>query len=146
MITIQQTLYEMGLPQPPSPLQTDNSTAEGVFNNTIVPRKIESIYLWFHWLRCQEAQGQFRYYWEPVLINWGDYSTKHHPPDYHELNFTIHAGTARYLSIPIWLFIKKCTQYFFLSFQKGCIVDSLHIRYTCNILISSSTLVRQKRN
>ena len=34
----------MGWPQLPSPLQTNNSTAEGVFNNTIAPEKKLWIY------------------------------------------------------------------------------------------------------
>ena len=37
-----------------------------------------------HWLRCREAQGQFRYYWASGNLNWGDYSKKYHPPLYHE--------------------------------------------------------------
>ena len=37
MVPLRQTLKEMGWPQPPSPVQTDNSTAVGVINNTIVP-------------------------------------------------------------------------------------------------------------
>ena len=31
------TLIEMGHPQPPTPVQTDNTTAMGVVNNTIAP-------------------------------------------------------------------------------------------------------------
>ena len=45
IICLQQTLSEMGWPQPPYPAQTDNSTAEGVVNNTIVIRKIN---LWIY--------------------------------------------------------------------------------------------------
>ena len=45
MIPLQQTLAEIGWPQPPSPVQTDNSTTEGVVNNTIVPRKLN---LWIY--------------------------------------------------------------------------------------------------
>ncbi len=37
MIPHRQTLIEMGWPQPKSPIQTDNSTAAGVTNKTIVP-------------------------------------------------------------------------------------------------------------
>ena len=37
MIPHHQTLIEMGWPQPKSPIQTDNSTAAGVTNKTIVP-------------------------------------------------------------------------------------------------------------
>ena len=42
MIPHRQTLIDMGWPQPKSPLhQTDNSSASGVINNTIVPRRIK---------------------------------------------------------------------------------------------------------
>ena len=74
----------MKWPQPKSPLQTDNSAAAGVVNNTIVPKKLKTMDRRLHWLRCREAQGQFRYYWASSNLNWGDYSTKHHPPIYHE--------------------------------------------------------------
>src|SRR6056300_321033 len=74
----------MGWPQPPSPVQTDNSTAVvGVINKTIVPRRIKSMDIRFYWLRCREAQGQFRWYWPPGPRNLGDYSTKVHPPIHH---------------------------------------------------------------
>ena len=62
MIPILQTISEMGWPEPPHPLKTNNSTAEGIVNNTIVPLKIKSMDLRFHWLRCHEAQIQFWYY------------------------------------------------------------------------------------
>jgi hypothetical protein len=39
MIPQRQTLIDMGWPQPKSPIQTDNSTAAGVTNKTIVPRR-----------------------------------------------------------------------------------------------------------
>ena len=38
MVPMRQTLIEMGWPQPPTPIQTDNTTAEGVVNNTIVEK------------------------------------------------------------------------------------------------------------
>jgi hypothetical protein len=37
MVPHRQTLIDMGWPQPRSPVQTDNSTAIGVTNKTIVP-------------------------------------------------------------------------------------------------------------
>ena len=37
MVPHRQTLIDMGWPQPRSPIQTDNSTAIGVTNKTIVP-------------------------------------------------------------------------------------------------------------
>ena len=84
MIPLRQALNEMGWPQPPSPIQTDNSTASGVVNNKIVPRKLKAMDLRYHWLRCRQSQNQFRFYWAPGQQNWADYHTKHHPPIYHE--------------------------------------------------------------
>ena len=37
----------------------------------------------FHWLRCRDSQGQFRYFWAPDATNLGDYNTKNHLPIYH---------------------------------------------------------------
>jgi len=83
MVPMRQTLIEMGWPQPPSPVQTDNSTAVGFINKTIVPRRIKSMDMRFYWLRCRESQGQFRWYWAPGPTNEGDYGTKNHPPIHH---------------------------------------------------------------
>ena len=80
MVAMRQTLQEMKWQHPKSLLQTDNSTAAGVVNNTIVPRNLKTTYRRLHWIRCRESQGQFRYYWASGNLNWGDYSTKHHLP------------------------------------------------------------------
>ena len=80
IVAIRNTLEEMKWPQTKSPIQTDNSSAAGVVNNTIVPMKIKTMDRRLHWLRFREAQGQFRYYQASGSLNWGDYSTKHHPP------------------------------------------------------------------
>ena len=45
-----------------------------------------------HWLRFRESQEQFRFYWAPGHLNWGDYSTNHHPPIYHTNNCPRFAG------------------------------------------------------
>ena len=84
MVSQRNTLEEMGWKQPLSPIQTDNSAAAFVVNNTIVPRKLKAMDRRLYWIRCRNSQVQFRYYWAPVLLNWGDYSTKRHPPMYHE--------------------------------------------------------------
>ena len=83
MVPLRQSLIEMGWPHPISPIQCDNSTVIGVTNETIIPRKTKSMDMQFHWLRCRDAQGQFRYFWAPGPDNIGDYSTKKHPPIYH---------------------------------------------------------------
>ena len=49
------------------------------------------------WLRCREAQKQFRFYWDKGPNNWGDYHTKQHPPVYHEAKRPIFAGCAQIL-------------------------------------------------
>ena len=92
MVPLRQALVEMGWPQGKSPVQTDNSAAEGVVNLTIVPKKLKSMDLRLHWLRCREAQGQFRFYWAPGTENWADYYTKHHPPVHHESKRLQYAG------------------------------------------------------
>ena len=97
MVPLRQTLIEMGWPQPKSPIQTDNTTAEGVVNGTIVANKLKAMDLRLHWLRCREAQDQFRIFWDKGPNNWADYSTKHHPPVYHELKRPLFAGAARLL-------------------------------------------------
>jgi hypothetical protein len=59
MIPHRQILIDMGWPQPKSPIQTDNSTAAGVVNNTIVPRRSKMMDMRLWWLRCQASQDQF---------------------------------------------------------------------------------------
>ena len=92
LIPLRHTLEAMGWPQPKTPVQTDNSTASGVVNKTIIPRKMKSMDMRLWWLRDRESQGQFRFYWDKGSNNWADYHTKHHPPIYHESNRHIHAG------------------------------------------------------
>ena len=92
MVPLRNTLTEMGWPQPKSPIQTDNSTAVGFVNDTIITRRIKMICMRIHWLRCRESQGQFRFYWDKGTNNLADYSTKHHPPAYHIAHRPTHAG------------------------------------------------------
>ncbi len=92
MIPHRQTLIEMGWPQPKSPIQTDNSTASGVTNKTIVPQRSTMMDMQFWWLRCQEWQDQCCYYWDAGSKNWVNYHTKHHPDTYHETHRNTHAG------------------------------------------------------
>jgi hypothetical protein len=78
-----QLLEEMGHPQPPTPIQTDNSTALGVVTCNIQPRRTKAMDMRFHWLRCREAQKQFRFFWRPGKTNLADYWTKHHCTAHH---------------------------------------------------------------
>ena len=77
-------LEEMGHPQPPTPIQIDNTTALGVVKNTIQPKRTKAMDMRFHWLRCRKNQKQFRTYWRAGPTNNGDYVTKHHPTIHHK--------------------------------------------------------------
>ena len=77
-------LEEMGHKQPPTPMQTDNSTAEAIVNNRVQPKRTKAMDMRFHWLRDRAInQKQFRFYWRPGTTNRGDYYTKHHPASHH---------------------------------------------------------------
>jgi len=82
-VSMRQTLVELGHPQPLTPMQTDNSTANALLTNKIMPKALKAMDMRFHWLRCRNAQGQFRYYWRPGTQNLADYYTKHHPASHH---------------------------------------------------------------
>jgi hypothetical protein len=76
-------LEEMGHPQPPTPIQIDNSTALGVVANIIQPKRTKAMDMRFHWLRCRTNQKQSRAYWRAGSTNLADYVTKHHAPIHH---------------------------------------------------------------
>jgi hypothetical protein len=57
VIYLRQILFEMGHPQPPTPIQMDNTTAEGVINNKIQPKQTKVMDVCFHWL-CDRKQWQ----------------------------------------------------------------------------------------
>ena len=71
------TLFEMGHPQPPTPIQTDNTTALGFVGNNMTPKARKSTDMQQWWMRDRSDQKQFRYYWGPGKYNLADYWTKH---------------------------------------------------------------------
>ena len=54
MVPVRHTLTEMGCHHPPSQIQCDNSTAIGMTNSTLVPRKSKS---WDLRLNCFDAKN-----------------------------------------------------------------------------------------
>ena len=78
------TLDEMGYPQEPTPIQTDNSTASGIANDTINQQRSRSIDMRFYWIRDRVKQGHFIVFWAPGKTNLANYFTKHHPPKHHQ--------------------------------------------------------------
>ena len=61
-IPIRTTLEELGHPQPPTPMQVDNSTAEGFANDTIKQKRSKAIDMRFYWIKDRTRQGQFLVY------------------------------------------------------------------------------------
>ena len=76
-------LQEMGHPQPPTPIVSDNSTAVGIANNTVKQRRSKAIDMRFYWIRDRVRQGQFVIYWKRGETNRADYFSKHHAPVHH---------------------------------------------------------------
>ena len=77
------SLEEMGHKQPPTPVQTDNTTAHVVVTNNIASKRLKSMDMRLCWLRCRAMQGQFRHFWKPGATNLGDYPSKHHATIHH---------------------------------------------------------------
>jgi len=76
-------LQEIGHEQPATPIQVDNSTAEGIINKRVQPKRTKAMDMRFHWLRDRINQKQFQCYWRPGSTNYADYWTKHHPAAHH---------------------------------------------------------------
>ena len=76
-LPIRVTLIELGHPQPATPLETDNSTANGIMNKTVKQNRSKEIDMRFYWLQDQVPQGQF------VSTNLSNYPTKHHSTYHH---------------------------------------------------------------
>jgi hypothetical protein len=87
---MRQLLEKMGHKQPKTPIETDNSTALGVVNNNIQPRRMKAMDMRFHWLRDRESQQQFKYYWRPGTNNRADYFTKLHCAAHQHSHSKIH--------------------------------------------------------
>jgi hypothetical protein len=65
-VEIRNILKEMGHIQPSTPVQTDNSTAEGIVNLRVQPKHTKAMDMRFHWLRNMGVnQKQFKFYWRP---------------------------------------------------------------------------------
>jgi hypothetical protein len=85
----------MGHPQPPSPLQTDNTTAMGGYSNdTLKQGSTRAMDMHFYWGKNRVKQVHFNVYWDPGYQYLADYFTKHHSPTHHKrmIEMYIHAS------------------------------------------------------
>ena len=87
----------MGYPQPPTPIQVDNSTAYGIANDNIKIQRSKAIDMRFYWVRDRIDQNQFKVYWRPGKTNLADYVTKHHTSTHHRLMRPIYLHQAQFL-------------------------------------------------
>ena len=77
-------LEELGHPQPATPIKTDNTTADGIANDTVKQKRSKAIDMRFYWIRDRVQQGQFHVCWRKAELNRADYFTKHHSARHHQ--------------------------------------------------------------
>ena len=80
----QDVAKQMGHPQPPTPIQTDNSTANSIANKQCKQQRSKAMDMRFYWLQDRVAQKQFKVFWKPGIQNLADYYSKHHAPIHHQ--------------------------------------------------------------
>jgi hypothetical protein len=74
------TLDNLGHPQSATPIQTDNSCAAGIANDTVKQRRSKAINMHFCWIKDRVNKGEFVVHWRRGTDNPADYFTKHHSP------------------------------------------------------------------
>ena len=111
-VPIRTTLAELGHPQPPTPMQVDNSTAYGFANDTIKQKRSKAIDMRFYWIKDRTRQGQFLIFWRPGSTNLGDYHTKHHSAAHHRLmrSTFLHDPTDKLASHAVQLLLRGCVK------------------------------------
>ena len=78
-------LHKLGHPQPATPIQVDNFTADGFAKDTIKQKRSKAINVCFYWIQDHTNQGQFLIYCQTGITNLGKYHTKHNSPAHHQL-------------------------------------------------------------
>ena len=83
----------MGQIKPATPMQTDNSTANGIVKNTVLKKGSKAVDMQFHWIQYQIKQDHLHVLCKLVTENLGDNFTKNHPPHDHREIRTIYLNT-----------------------------------------------------
>ena len=87
-LIIRRILEHLGHHQPPTPLKTDNTTAESFVKKNIHQKRSKTWDMRYYWLRDQEARQNFKVYWkhgnDADDPNHADYFTKHHTLKHHK--------------------------------------------------------------
>jgi hypothetical protein len=74
----------MGHNQDATELETDNTTADGIINNTVQQKSSKAMIMRFYCVKDRVEQDQFNVGWAPGDTNMGDYFTKHHSLAHHK--------------------------------------------------------------
>jgi hypothetical protein len=84
IVHIRQILEELDRPQAkPTPMVTDNYTADGFANNRSKIKRSKAMDMRFYWIQDREQKNQFLVCWSSGKGNHADYYTKHHPNSHH---------------------------------------------------------------
>jgi hypothetical protein len=76
---IQLILKELGHPQPPTPIDINNTTTVGIVNNTIKQQQSRAMEMQYFWL----LDG-FYFHYQHGQENLGNYPSKHHSANIHQ--------------------------------------------------------------
>ena len=82
-VAARNTLADLGYPQHATPMITDNTTAEGIANNTVRLKRSKAIDMRYHWVRDRVQAGDYAVTWAPGKANDGDFFTKIHPASHY---------------------------------------------------------------
>ena len=96
-VSLRTTLHKMGHPQPPTPVEVNNSTAAGFANKKIKQQKSKSMDMRYYWIQDRVAQKHFQVYWRPGHTNLSDYFTNNFPPSYHRSTRSTYLQSANYV-------------------------------------------------
>ena len=70
-------------PQPPTPIQVDNSTSVGIANKSLKQKLSKEMDMRFHSIHDRTLQENFHVFWKPGPNNLGDYYSKNNPTPHH---------------------------------------------------------------
>jgi len=83
-VSIRNTLSDLGYPQEPTIIITDNTVAQGIANNTLTQKKSKAIEMRYHWIQERVRMGLFKVIWKEGKNNLADFFTKAHPVHHHK--------------------------------------------------------------
>ena len=74
-VPVRAALAEMGHPQPPTTIRTDNSTSHGILTSTIRQKRSKAFDMNIYWIKDRIKRGQFFLFWDKGTDNKADYFT-----------------------------------------------------------------------